>query len=162
MAAELRHLILSLNAPSIRPVTYHSKVPIRRRRAFSICAPSITTERTRRKPRRKKLEKEKAMRLPQDKNDRVLFGALSAAGITAAVLASSTLVTPQLSLSFGTDSALAAYEPAAPHVYHAQERTAPCRWRIRRTKSSREMRRSTSCLTPPTFRRRSASAVRNA
>jgi len=65
------------------------------------------------------------MRLPQDKNDRVLFGALSAAGITAAVLASSTLVTPQLSLSFGTDSALAAYEPAAPHVYHAQEAHGP-------------------------------------
>jgi nitrite reductase (NO-forming) len=62
------------------------------------------------------------MRLLKDNNDRVLFGALS---VGALVLASTMLMTPQFSLSFGTSAASAAIaEPAQPN-YHAQAAHGP-------------------------------------
>ena len=62
------------------------------------------------------------MRLPRDKNDRVLFGALS---VGALVLASTMLMTPQFAVSFGTSPASAAlFEPAQPN-YHAQAAHGP-------------------------------------
>ena len=67
------------------------------------------------------------MRLPRDKNDRVLFGALSAAsGFGAVVLASTMLMNPQFALTFGADRAEAAIAaPAKPVVYHAQAAHGP-------------------------------------
>jgi nitrite reductase (NO-forming) len=65
------------------------------------------------------------MRLPEDRNDRALFSALSVAGVAAAVLAGSTFLTPNLTLSFGTGAAAAAYEPVKPTIYHAQEAHGP-------------------------------------
>jgi len=62
------------------------------------------------------------MRLLKDNNDRVLFGALS---VGALVLASTMLMTPQISFSFGTSPASAAlFEPAQPN-YHTQAAHGP-------------------------------------
>src|SRR5690242_6893927 len=61
------------------------------------------------------------MRLIKDKNDRVLFGALSvASGVGALVLASTMLVTPQLAISFGTNAANASISESRSVTYHAQ------------------------------------------
>src|SRR5690242_4303302 len=61
------------------------------------------------------------MRLPKNRNDRALFGVLSVYGISAAVLASTMLINPQLSMKFGTDSAMASVaETIPPVVYRAQ------------------------------------------
>ena len=61
------------------------------------------------------------MRLPKNRNDRALFGVLSVYGISAAALASSMLINPQFSITFGTESATAAVaDPIQPVVYRAQ------------------------------------------
>lgn len=65
------------------------------------------------------------MRPPKDRNDRVLFGALSVAGVLAAVTAGSMLAT-QYTLNVGPNQAEAAYdEPAKPTVYKAQPARGP-------------------------------------
>ena len=66
------------------------------------------------------------MGLFRDKNDRVLFGALSVAGVGAAVLATTMLVNPRIVVTFGTDRAEAAVAaPAQPVTYHAQVAHGP-------------------------------------
>src|SRR5689334_20323404 len=56
------------------------------------------------------------MRLPKNRNDRALFGVLPAYGISAAVLASTMLINPQLSVKFGTDPATASVAVTIPPV----------------------------------------------
>src|SRR6185312_9391698 len=61
------------------------------------------------------------MRLPKNRNDRALFGVLSVYGISAAALASTMLINPQFSVTFGTESATAAVaDQSQPVVYRAQ------------------------------------------
>ncbi len=66
------------------------------------------------------------MRLPKDKNDRVLFGALSvASGVGAFMLASTMLMTPQFAITFGTNPAEAAIAESAPPAFRAQPARGP-------------------------------------
>ena len=64
------------------------------------------------------------MRLPKDRNDRILFGALAAAGIGTAILASSMLTNPYFTMG-PVPAAAATADPAEPIVYHAQPVRGP-------------------------------------